>query len=288
MKINGDTKLAGLLGHPVGHSFSPYIHNYLASKYDINMQYMCFDVETENVKNALDGIRALGIIGANVTIPHKVEVIPHLDKIDEYAKIIGAVNCINNEDGKLVGYNTDGIGFVKSVNEAGYNFEGKKVVVMGAGGASRSICVALAGSKVRELVILNNTISKAEKIGEDIKEYFKEVNVKVDRLDIKEEDLKDVDFLINTTPLGMKNDLSPIDTNIIPPSNLVVCDIVYNPKVTPLLAWANKNNLGVVYGIGMLIYQALQGFNIWTGEKDALSKQTADEVTEILKEQGVI
>ena len=249
---------------------------------------MCFDVETDNVQAAINGIRALGIIGANVTIPHKLEVMSYLDKIDEYAKIIGAVNCINNEDGKLVGYNTDGIGFVKSVNEEGYSFEGKKVIVMGAGGASRSICVALAGSNVRELVILNNTISKAEKISDDIKAYFKDINVKVGKLDIKQEDLKDVDFLINTTPLGMKNDLSPIDTNIIPPSNLVVCDIVYNPKVTPLLAWANKNNLGVVYGIGMLIYQALQGFSIWTGEKGALSKETACEVTEILKEQGVI
>ncbi len=249
---------------------------------------MCFDVETKNVETALEGIRSLGIIGSNVTIPHKMEVISYLDEVDEYAKIIGAVNCIKNESGKLIGYNTDGKGFIKSVTDEGHDFKDKIALVMGAGGASRSICVELAANKVKELIILNNTVSKAESLANDIREGFKDINVRVGKLDIGQEELDRVDFLINTTPLGMKNDLCPIDKNLVPNNNLVVCDIVYNPKITPLLAWANNNNAHVVYGIGMLIYQALQGFSIWTGRDDVMSKEIANEIKEVLAEKGVI
>ena len=115
MKISGKTKVACLIGHPVEHSFSPYIHNFLAEEYNVDLRYTCFDVNPTDVKEALQGIKALGIIGSNVTIPHKIEVIPYLDEVERNAAIIGSVNTIKNHEGRLIGYNTDGVGFVKSV-----------------------------------------------------------------------------------------------------------------------------------------------------------------------------
>lgn len=275
MKISGKTKLACLIGHPVSHSFSPYIHNFLAKEYGVDMKYTCFDVEPENVKEALDGIRALGIIGSNVTIPHKIEVMPHLDQIDKNAEIIGAVNTIKNKEGQLIGYNTDGLGFIKSVLKEGHTIEGKHVMVLGAGGASRAIVVELAAHGVGKITICNNTLEKAEILADKVRENFEEVEIKTMPLTVTTEDLLDVQILINTTPLGMssRKDLSPIADEIMPPEGLIVCDIVYTPHDTKLLKWAMNHNLQVVHGIGMLINQAISSFEIWNElEIDAYEK----------------
>ena len=286
MKISGNTKVACLIGHPVNHSFSPYIHNYLAQKYELDMKYVCFDVKEEDVKAALEGIRALGLMGCNVTIPHKIEVMKYLDEVNPNAALIGAVNCIKNENGKLIGYNTDGVGFVKSVRDAGHSLEGKVAMVLGAGGASRAVAVELAAAGINELIILNHTVEKAEALGSQIKSRFKELSIKTGPLSVTGASLEGVDFLVNTTPLGMskQKDLSPVDEGITPPKGLVVCDIVYTPHTTKLLLWAKGHGLEVVHGIGMLINQAVHGFYLWTGkEVDAY-----DEIVDLLKEQGVI
>lgn len=286
MKISGKTEVACLIGHPVAHSFSPYIHNYLAEKYKLDMKYVCYDVEMEQVENAISGIRALGIIGSNVTIPHKVEVMSCLDEIDYNARIIGAVNTIKNENGKLIGYNTDGRGFVKSVLDQGHILKGKNVMVLGAGGASKAVVTELAASGIAMIQICNKTVKKAEELGAKIAESFKEVEIISRDIDIREADLENIDFLINTTPLGMSSqkELCPIDESIVPHEGLVVCDIVYTPHKTKFLKWALKHNLEVVYGIGMLINQALESFSLWTGiEVDAY-----EEVLEILVREGII
>lgn len=286
MKIDSKTQLACLIGHPVSHSFSPYIHNFLAEEYGVNLRYLSLDVDPEQVKQAVEGIKALGIIGSNVTIPHKIEVMEHLDEIEKNAKIIGAVNTIKNDHGKLIGYNTDALGFVNSVLNEGHSFLGKHVMVLGAGGASRAIVVELAAHGVSKITICNNTIQKAEVIADKVRSHFERVEVIVRALDVKEEDLVGVDFLINTTPLGMSSqkDLSPIDEKITPPKDLVVCDIVYTPHDTKLLKWAQSHHLKVVRGIGMLINQAISSFEIWTGLKiDAYEK-----VYQLLKQEGII
>ena len=223
---------------------------------------------------------------SRVTIPHKVEVMKYLDEVDPNAALIGAVNCIKNQEGKLIGYNTDGVGFVKSVVDAGHCLEGKMAMVLGAGGASRAVAVELAAAGVRELIILNNTIEKAEALGAQIKEHFAQITIKTGALDVTEADLEGVDFLINTTPLGMskQKDLSPIEEKIIPPKGLVVCDIVYTPHTTKLLSWAQGHGLEVVHGIGMLINQAIQGCYLWTDKE----VEVYDEIVALLKEQGVI
>lgn len=286
MKVNSKTQLACLIGHPVSHSFSPYIHNFLAEKYGLNLEYVCFDVSPEKVGDALNGFKALGLVGSNVTIPHKIEVMNYLDEIDRNAAIIGAVNTIKNDNGRLIGYNTDGAGFVKSVLNEGHEIKGKHILVLGAGGASRAIIIELAAQGAAKITIRNNTLSKAEQIAEAVRAHFSEVEVEIGRLTIEEADLKGVDLLINTTPLGMssRKDLCPIDESIVPPQGLIVCDIVYTPHDTRLLQWASAHQLPVVHGIGMLINQGLQSFSIWTG----IEVTAYEEVVQILKEQGVL
>lgn len=286
MRISSHTKLATLIGHPVSHSISPQIHNFLAEEYGEDLRYLSFDVEPDHVKEAIAGMRALGIIGSNVTIPHKIAVIECLDEIDRNACIIGAVNTIKNDNGRLIGYNTDALGFVNSVLNEGHCVKGKHVMILGAGGASRAIAVELAAHGVNKLTLCNNTLQKAEAIAEKISENFSEVEVSVRPLDVKSEDLKGVDFLVNTTPLGMSSqkDLCPIDESIIPPKGLVVCDIVYTPHNTKLLKWAMSHKLQVVHGIGMLINQAISSFEIWTG----LKIDAYDKVYQLLKAEGIL
>nr|WP_317333215.1 shikimate dehydrogenase [uncultured Romboutsia sp.] len=263
MNINSDTKTICLLGHPIKHSFSPTIHNYLFEKYFENNIYVCFDVKEDKLKDCVSGIKALDIKGGNVTIPHKVNIIKYLDSIDDNAKLIGAVNTIKNKGGVLKGYNTDGRGFVKSILDKGYDIKNKKVMIIGAGGACRSIAIELASKGVKSIEIRNRSLDKANEIIDSINKNFNAV-AKCSKNTIDSDCLFDIDILINTTPIGMESDLCPIDTNIVIDKKLLVCDIVYKPQDTVFLKWAKKNNLEIIYGIDMLINQALEAFYIWT------------------------
>lgn len=262
--INSNTKLTCLLGSPIKQSFSPIIHNYLFKKYNINNIYTCFDVD--NIENAINSIKSLNILGCNITIPHKIDVIDYLDFIDDNAKLIGAVNTIKNENNILKGYNTDGNGFVKSILDKGYTLKNKKVLVIGSGGASRSICISLAKEGVSSIKIANRTIDKAKDLCEVITRNFN-TNCIFSNYYLSKKDLEEVDILINTTSIGMNNDLCPIDTNIKLNKNLLVFDIVYKPHETTFIKWAKENNLDIIYGIDMLINQAFESFFIWTGIK---------------------
>lgn len=268
MSINAKTKIICLIGNPIEHSLSPNIHNHLLKENDINANYVCFKVEKENLKEAIDGVKSLGIQGCNVTIPHKVEVMKYLDKVDKNAKLIGAVNTIKNENGKLIGYNTDGIGFVKSITDRGYKVENKKVLIIGSGGACRSIAIELASMGVKEIDIRNRSIENAKSISKTISDNF-DTKVKYSSSSITKNDLVKIDILINTTPIGMDKDKEscPIDESINLDKNILVCDIVYNPHETKFIKWGKNNNLDVIYGIDMLINQAIHGFYIWTNIK---------------------
>ncbi len=266
MNINSNTKLIGLFGQPISQSFSPSIHNYLSKKYKKNNIYMCFEIEKTNLQTATQGIKVFNMKGCNVTIPYKVDIIPYLDKIDRNAQLIGAVNTIKNANNELIGYNTDGMGFIKSLTDEGYDLKDKKVMILGAGGACRGIAVELANQQVSYIEIRNRSEENAKKICHAVNNNFAsktDYNMKP----VTEDDLKDFDILINTTPIGMGSKDCPIDTNINPPKNLLVCDIVYKPHETTLLSWAKKNNLNVIYGISMLINQGLLAYEIWENIK---------------------
>ena len=172
MNINSNTNTMCLLGHPIKHSFSPTIHNYLFEKYSENNIYVCFDVKEDKLKDCVYGIKGLDIKGCNVTIPHKVNIIKYLDSIDDNAKLIGAVNTIKNKGGILKGYNTDGRGFVKSILDKDYDIKNKKVMIIGAGGACRSIAIEMASQGVKSIEIRNRSLDRANEIIDSINKNF--------------------------------------------------------------------------------------------------------------------
>ena len=264
MKIKGSTNIVGLIGHPVEHSFSPPMHNEAFKRLGMNYAYVAFDVEPQNLKSAIDGARSLGIKGLNVTIPHKIEVMEYLDEIDEVAELIGAVNTIDFKDMK--GYNTDGIGAVRAIEEA-TSIKGKNVVIAGAGGASRAISFYIAKYGADKLTILNRNVEKAEELIKDV--AGSELISDVEASSIYEIGpyLEDADILINTTPVGMHPNVNdkPVASASDMHEGLVVFDAVYNPNETVLLKEAIKADAKPVYGIKMLLYQGAESFKIWTG-----------------------
>lgn len=277
MNTNYETKLFALLGHPVSNSFSPIMHSYLFEKYDINGSYLCFDIKPEDIEDVIKTIKNLNICGFNVTIPYKTKVIDLLDEVDKNAYLIGAVNTVKNENGKLKGYNTDGKGFVKSIEDGGYQIKDKSVIILGCGGACRSIAIELAAKGVKKIDIRNRSLENAKEIKNRISDNF-DTEVVFSKDEIIEKDIKKYDFLINTTPIGMESEECPINESMNISSNIVICDIVYKPHMTNLMKWAEKNNLKTIYGIDMLINQGINAFEIWTNKKVDLKD------TEILKE----
>ena len=258
------TNIVGLIGHPVEHSFSPPMHNAAFEKLNMDYAYVAFDVNPCDLESAINGAEALNIKGFNVTIPYKIEVMKYLDEIDEIAQLIGAVNTIDFKN--LKGYNTDGIGAVKAIEEV-TSIKNKNVLIAGAGGASRAISFYIAKYGASNLKILNRNVEKAQKLANDVSNSGLIDNVGSDS--INNMDLSDVDILINTTPVGMHPNIDdvPIAQACDMHEDLVVFDAVYNPNETGLLKEAIKADAKPVYGIKMLLYQGAESFEIWTGKK---------------------
>ncbi len=266
-EISGKTKICGLIGDPVEHTMSPAMHNAAYKKMGLDYIYLPFRVKPEQLAQAVDGLRALNVRGFNVTIPHKVSVIPLLDGLDPLAEKIGAVNTVVNNDGELRGYNTDSAGFLKALLENGIEPEGKKVVVLGAGGASRAITYVLA-EKGAHLTVLNRQLELdwAEDIARLIhKDLGREV--KVMELGHLAEALEGADILVNATSVGMSPAVeeSPVPAPLLRPG-LVVFDIVYNPIVTRLLREAGLAGARTIGGVDMLAWQGALAFEKWTGQ----------------------
>jgi len=285
--ISAGTRVCGLIGDPVEHSVSPAMHNAALSHLELDYIYLPFRVGEKSLARAIGGVRALGIRGLNVTIPHKVDVIPLLDELDPLAERIGAVNTIVNDNGILKGYNTDAGGFLRALLQKGVELGGKKVVVLGAGGASRAVCFALAGNGA-ELVILNRqqemdwavrlAASISRLCGREVKPLeLNESNLKIE--------LGDADLLVNATSVGMSPDASqtPVDRKLLKPG-LVVFDVVYNPIKTRLLSEAEEVGARTISGIDMLIWQGALAFEMWTGLKPPVEIMKTAAV-EALKEQ---
>lgn len=242
------------------------MHNAAFEKLGMDYVYVPFNVKNINLKSAIEGAESLNIKGLNVTIPHKINVMNYLKELDPIAKLIGAVNTIDFKT--LKGYNTDGIGCIKAIEEI-TSIKDKNVVLAGAGGASRAIAFYLAQGKVENLNILNRNVDKAKNLAFDVKESKLIDNVSYDSIENINHYLKDADILIDSTPLGMDPhiDDKPIATAEMMHEDLVVNDIVYNPNETVLLKEAIKANASIVYGIKMLLYQGAESFKIWTGRE---------------------
>lgn len=264
MKITGRTNVVGLIGNPVEHSFSPPMHNAAFRALNLDYVYVTFDVEPSNLKKSIEGAFSLNIKGLNVSIPHKIEVMKYLNDLDEIAQLIGAVNTIDFKN--LKGYNTDGIGAIKAIEEV-ESIKNKNVVIAGAGGASRAISFYIAKYNADKLTILNRNVSKAEKLSCDVSNSQLIDDVSFDSISQIESYLDDADILIDTTPVGMDPHINdePIVTAENMHEDLVVFDAVYNPNETVLIKQAIKAGARPVYGIKMLLYQGAESFKIWTG-----------------------
>ena len=264
MDIKGSTNIVGLIGHPVEHSFSPPMHNAAFEELGMDYAYVAFDVNPDNLSSAIDGAKSLNIKGFNVTIPHKIEVMQYLDELDDVARLIGAVNTIDFKN--LKGYNTDGIGAVRAIEEV-TSIKDKNIVVAGAGGASRAISFYLAKFGASSITILNRNVNKAQSLASDVLKSDLISDVSSDSISGINSYLKDADILVDTTPLGMDPhiDDEPIAKAEGMHENLVVFDAVYNPNETVLIKEALKAGAKPVYGIKMLLYQGAESFRIWTG-----------------------
>jgi len=266
--ISGRTRICGIIGDPIEHSMSPVMHNAAFKNKGVDYVYLPFRVKKEELGKAIEGMRALNIRGLNITIPHKVAVIQFLDELDPLADKIGAVNTIVNDDGVLIGYNTDATGFLQALLERGIEPKGKSVVILGAGGASRAISFILA-ERGSSLVILNRTWNKAKVCTDRIAEIFQSeaTALKLNRENLAAA-LSQADILINATSVGMSPNINetPVTSNLLKPS-LVVFDIVYNPIKTRLQREAEAAGATVISGLDMLVWQGALAFEKWTGLK---------------------
>ena len=265
MKISGTTKVCGVIGDPVEHTLSPAMHNAAFNELKLDFIYVVFKVKKEALEKAMKGVRSLGIHGLNVTMPHKNAVINYLDKIDSTAKFIDAVNTVLNDNEKLVGFNTDGAGALKALKENGVDPKGKKLLLLGAGGAANAIAFRMA-QEVEELVILNRTAEKAEKLAEILRRKFnKQITGNSLSANRIKEYLKNTDILINATSVGMypNTNQSPFRPEWLKP-DLCVMDIIYNPLETKLAKDAKARGAKVIRGVEMLVYQGAASFEIWT------------------------
>jgi shikimate dehydrogenase len=266
--VTGKTTICGVIGDPIEHTLSPAMHNAAFQALSLDWIYLPFRVAKADLSKALYGIRGLNIRGVSVTIPHKVIVTAVLDELDPLAMDIGAVNTILNSGGKLKGFNTDAPGFIRAFTERNIELENRNVVVLGAGGAARAVCFALAENKA-SVTVLNRTVEKAEALASDISEAgIKQVRIAGLNSDNLKSALKDADILVNTTSTGMNPDINStlVSADMIKPG-MIVYDIVYNPLRTRLLAEAESARARTISGIEMLLWQGVQSFEIWTGMK---------------------
>ena len=268
IKISGRTQVCGIFGDPVEHTISPVMHNAAFHKLGLDYMYVPFRVREEDLGPAVQGLRAMQIRGINITIPHKVSVMPFLDELDTLAEYIGAVNTIVNTDGWLKGYNTDAPGFLRALLEKGGSPEGKNIVILGAGGAARGIAFILA-DKGTHLTIINRHPGPAQDLAGRLSSLFRR---EVKALELNRKNLKialdQAEILVNTTSLGMYpgTDETPVPSALLKPG-LMVFDIVYNPHRTRLLKEAEERGALTIGGVEMLVWQGVVAFELWTGHK---------------------
>jgi shikimate dehydrogenase len=259
--MSKDFKTYCIIGDPIDHSLSPAIYNAAFNTLGLNCSYIAFRVQESQLKNSLDSLRAINIGGFNVTMPHKVKVLDHVDTHDKTVQLVGAANTVDNDDGKFCAYNTDVMGFIKPLHHRKIDFNGFEVFILGAGGAARAVVVALSGEKgIANINIFNRNTNSSVRLSNMVKKLGLEATI------ISNDDIQNIaskcDLIINTTPLGMNNEMSLIKSTSIR-KDAIVYDIVYKPIITNLLENAKTVGAEIVYGYEMLLEQATESFKIW-------------------------
>ncbi len=267
--LDSETVMFGVFGYPVRHSRSPVMMNAAFRSLSLNAAYAAFEIKPEQLRQAVAGIRALQFRGVNVTIPHKVNVIPLLDHVDQTAKEIGAVNTIVNDQGVLTGYNTDGIGYVRSLKtETACELKGKRILMIGAGGAARGVAFALAKENPERIWIANRSVERARALAADISGLCSCESIAMEDL----ADIKHADVIINTTSVGMHPHIGEMPTDAaIFRSGTIVSDLIYNPLETKWLTAASQAGARIHSGLGMFIYQGAYALEYWTDREAPVS-----------------
>lgn len=275
MKITAQTRPLGLIGHPVSHSKSPLMMNAAIKKQQAPFVYLAYDIVPQQLKQAVQGLRTLQFQGFNVTIPHKVAIMDYMDEIDETAEAIGAVNTVVKRNGKWIGTNTDGLGYLRSLQEEmNLNLTEQRVVIIGAGGAARAIGYVLAKAGVAHITIINRTIYKAEHLATHLSQWSNGIEVR-SLADAKVQ-IKKATCVINTTSVGMHPHVEemPIDADWLH-EDCIVSDLIYTPSRTKLLHAAKDKGARIHNGMGMLLYQAAIAYEHWTGNKAPVATMRA-------------
>ncbi|MCC8098427.1 MAG: shikimate dehydrogenase [Eubacterium sp.] len=285
--ISGKTKIFGVIGDPIGHSFSPEIHNEIYSLTGENAAYVPFNVKPDNLEAAVKGAYGLGILGLNVTLPHKKEVIKYLSGTDSDAELIGAVNTLKYTENGYIGYNTDIIGIEYSFSAAGISLKNRSCLVLGAGGASDALCIALLRGGAKKLYIANRTFEKAEALRKRLEGKY---NTEIRALALAEANkVPEVDIVLNGTTLGFgKNaDLSPLPEDFFSGRNVEICfDVIYTPWETRLLKSAAEAGVLCINGFDMLVYQGAASEEIWFSKK--YDESFLNKIKNKLKEQFLL
>ena len=262
-EINGKTRLAGLIGNPVSHTLSPFIHNRLSEALGVNLVYVPLFVEPAGLEKAIQGAQALHFEGLNVTVPYKLDVMSMVDVLDERARKIEAVNTLKFKDGQIFGYNTDADGLLRSIQRAGVILKDQTVCILGAGGAARSVAVMCAEQGVKKMMITNRTISKAAQLAEDMASTFDGQTLACTYDELMA--IKDIDICFQTTSVGLHPnvDASPISSPDFYGQLKWAVDLIYNPSRTRFLQLAEDGGAMTINGLGMLFFQAVKAYEIW-------------------------
>ena len=282
MKIDGYTRLAAVIANPIKHSISPFIHNQAFEATHTNGVYVAWEVEATDLAETVANIRRYQMYGINLSMPYKEQVISYLDQLSEEARLIGAVNTVVNREGTLIGYNTDGKGFFKSLPS--FKISRKRLVLLGAGGAAKAILAQAILDGVSQISVFVRS-SSMEKTRPYLEKIQNATGFRVDLFaleDIQElqDSITQADLLVNATSVGMDGSSQPISTSIVLPEKLIVADVIYQPFETPFLKWARNQGNQSINGLGMLLYQAAEAFELWTGKE-----MPTDQIWESLKQK---
>ena len=282
MKIDGYTRLAAVVANPIKHSNSPFIHNSAFEATNTNGVYLAWEVDATELAETVANIRRYQMYGINLSMPYKEQVIPYLDQLSEEACLIGAVNTIVNREGTLIGYNTDGKGFFKSLPS--FKISKKRMILLGAGGAAKAILAQAILDGVSQISVFVRS-SSMEKTRPYLEKIQNATGFRVDLFALEDvQDLQDsitqADLLVNATSVGMDGSSQPIPTSIVLPEKLLVADVIYQPFETPFLKWAKEQGNQSINGLGMLLYQAAEAFELWTGKE-----MPTDQIWELLKQK---
>ena len=282
MKIDGYTRLAAVVANPIKHSISPFIHNQAFEATHTNGVYVAWEVEATDLAETVANVRRYQMFGINLSMPYKEQVISYLDQLSEEARLIGAVNTVVNREGTLIGYNTDGKGFFKSLPS--FKISGKRMVLLGAGGAAKAILAQAILDGVSQVSVFVRSAS-IEKTRPYLEKLQNATGFRVDLFALEDvQDLQDsitqADLLVNATSVGMDGVSLPIPASVVLPEKLLVADVIYQPFETPFLNWARNQGNHAVNGLGMLLYQAAEAFQLWTGKE-----MPTDQIWELLKQK---